>query len=139
VSAKFEWEGLRELMADLRALPGELTDETSAIFLDEGRGAERDIAADYPERSGNLKNGLRVEERSSGRFGTEVVVRNRSPHAHLFERGTVTRQTSLGANRGSMPAGNVFIPHMIRHRQKAFQRVAATMRDHGLQTSGTAG
>jgi hypothetical protein len=128
-----EWFGLNELINQLRDLPEDMKDEATAIVLDHADYAKDDIEAAYPEVSGNLKRGLRVEHTDGGPFGVAVILKNVSPHAYIFENGTQTRQTALGANRGAMPPGNVFVPRVIRWRRAMYDTLARMMEAHGLE------
>ena len=61
-----------------------------------------------------------------------MVVRNRNPLAGIFEYGTQARHTKIGANRGSMPPGHVFVPRMQQARVVLVSRLAALVERHGL-------
>jgi len=138
VSTRFQWSGLDELKRDLRNLPVELTDEGGAIIESEAGAARNDIVAAYPSRTGNLRKGVKVQRVDRGRFGAAAIVRNSAPHASIFEHGTQARHTDLGANRGSMPPGHVFIPAMIRARRRMYNRLRSILIAHGLSVSGNA-
>ena len=137
MSASIEWIGLKELIASLRELPADLTEEASGIVLGAAETAAADIASAYPVRTGTLGDSVRVDTISGGQFGARARVRNTSKDATWFERGTTTRQTALGANRGAMPPGNVFVPRMVRHRALMYRSLAAMMERHGLEVTGT--
>lgn len=131
-----EWEGMRELIEQLRNMPGDLTDDARSIVIDSAEGAKDEAASNYPRRSGTLADALTVETTDAGRFGVAARVRNRARHAYLFEVGTQARHTSIGANRGSMPAGNVFVPAMQRHRREMYRSLAAVLTTYNLQVIG---
>lgn len=138
MGAKIRWTGLDELRADLRRLPAELTGEASGIVTSAANAARDDIASAYPKRTGNLAGNVRVLVKTIGAFGVAVIVRNTAKHAHLFEYGTQARHTDLGANRGSMPPGNVFIPRIIKWRRAMYAQLKAMLVRHGLKASGEA-
>jgi Bacteriophage HK97-gp10, putative tail-component len=138
MSGKWTWDGLDEFKAQLRNLPADLADDAGPIVLEAAEVAQAEAERTYPERTGNLKNGLRIDKITVGRFGAAVRLVNRSPHAHLFENGTQTRQTAIGANRGAMPAGHVQIPAAIRARRDMYDNLKDLIAAHplGLTVSG---
>jgi len=71
-----------------------------------------------------------------GAFSVTAKVQNTAKHAWLFENGTQARHTDLGANRGSMPPGHVFIPIIIRRRRVMFEVLRRVLTEHGLLASG---
>lgn len=130
------WEGLDELRAALRQLPSDLAAEATGIVIAHAEGAAQEIEGAYPARTGNLRNGMDVIRSAAGRFGVGALVRNRAKHAWIFENGTQARHTSLGASRGSMPPGHVFIPRIIRWRARMYDALRAMLERHGLAVSG---
>lgn len=134
---RIRWEGLDELKAELRRLPAELAQDASAIVFAHADGALGEIRDAYPTRTGNLRKGLRRTVNAVGRFGAGALVKNVAPHAWIFEHGTQARHTAIGANRGAMPAGRVFIPIVMRWRRKMYLQLAALLERHGLRTSGS--
>lgn len=136
MSAKVVWQGLDELRAELRRLPAELTAEASGIVMGAATDARNEIAAAYPRRTGNLANSVKVITKATGPYGTAVIVKNSAQHAHLYEYGTQARHTDIGANRGSMPPGNVFVPRMVQHRRAMYERLKAMLHRHGLLVRG---
>lgn len=119
MSARVRFEGLDELRAALRQLPEELRNDALALVIQTGDEAADTIRAAYEASrvSGNLARGVKTASIPAGRFGAAVAVRSTAKHAFIFENGTQTRKTQLGANRGAMPPGRVFVPIMIRHRR----------------------
>jgi hypothetical protein len=138
VSSRIVWNGLAELREALRNLPAELTAEASHVVEGAANAAAADIKAAYPVRTGNLRDHVFVSHRDKGRFSAGAVVKNTAKHAHLFEVGTQARHNSLGANRGSMPPGNVFIPAMIKRRRVMYEQLKALLERHGLRATGDA-
>ena len=141
MSNRFEWDGLNELREELRNLPAELAQEASGIVNDAGESAGADIIAGYEahRRSGNLAKGVRVKTVDAGQFGAGVRVTSTAPHADIFEIGTQARHTRLGANRGSMPPGNIFVPRAIRHRRRMYERLKELVENKGFEVSDDAG
>jgi hypothetical protein len=137
MSTTFEIKGLEELREELRRLPEALRDEARDIITAESSAAMEQIVAAYPEHTGNLRNHVYVSTTAGGgRYGVAAVVRNTAKHAWIFENGTQTRQTAIGANRGAMAPGHVFIPIVIRHRRAMYARLADLLRTKGMQVSG---
>ena len=136
MSASITFDGLDELREALRRLPEELAAEASGIVLEAARDASSDIEGAYPERTGNLKHGLFIFESAASKFGAGAVLKNRAQHAYMFEYGTQARHNAIGANRGSMPPGNVFIPRVLKHRRRMYERLKAMLVRHGATVSG---
>lgn len=130
------WDGLEDLKAALRALPAELAADASSIVTGAAQEAADAIRSAYPARTGNLKDHVLVTGVSAGTYGAGAVVKNTAKHAWIFENGTQARHTSLGANRGSMPPGHVFIPTVIRKRREMYERLKAVLVSHGLVAAG---
>jgi hypothetical protein len=128
------WSGLEELKAELRQLPAELAGEASGIVI---AAADRAKAAmHYPRRTGNLADHVVVGKAAAGRYGAGAVVKNTAKHAGIFESGTQARHTALGANRGSMPPGHIFVPAVMRSRRQMYDELKALLVAHGLTVSG---
>lgn len=130
--------GLDELREALRKLPAELTGEASHIVEGAANGAAAQIKAAYPRRTGNLVNGVSVETVSSGQFSAGAIVKNKAKHAYIFDNGTQARHDAIGANRGSMPPGHVFVPAVIRKRRQMYEQLKDLLVRNGLQVSGDA-
>jgi hypothetical protein len=127
-----KWYGLDEYMAELRAFPLALTAEGNGIAKDTADAAASEVRAAYPKRTGNLRKGVRVRKkyrRETLRASYEV--RNTAPHAYIYEHGTRARHTRYGADRGSMPAGNVFIRITERHWREFVERIKDLLRERG--------
>lgn len=139
--ARFVWDGMKELKADLRRLPAALTAEGAGIVRTGAHNAANAIRNKYPtgpgqsrrrKRPGALKRGVTVEEQGGGRFGAHVIVWSRAPHAHLYEWGTDPRETRRGANRGAMTAHDIFVPEMVRRRTQMMLELTYLLVRHGL-------
>lgn len=140
MSASVRWNGLEELRAALRNLPKDLAGEASSIVQRAAADAAQEIRAGYQahRRTGNLAEHVKVEALSVGPFGAGMAVKSTAKHAQIFERGTELRHTSLGANRGAMPPGRVFVPAVIRRRRTMYERLKALLISHGLTVRGDA-
>lgn len=134
---KIVFTGLVENYAELKKLPVALRDDAAPIVNSTADGAALEIVATYPKRTGNLARRVYVKKRAS-EFAVTATVINPAPHAILFEYGTQARHNALGANRGSMPAGHVFVPVIVRRRSGMWERFKALLVKHGLVASGEA-
>jgi hypothetical protein len=134
MSASLRFDGLHEYIALLRQMPAEATAEAETLIHGRAADAVNAMAAGYAahRRSGNLADGLSLKVEHSGRYGVAVVVRNRSKHAWMFENGTDARHTAIGANRGSMPPGHVFIPEMERARRDVRGLLTELLESYGM-------
>jgi hypothetical protein len=139
VSVTLRFEGLEALKAKLRALPEDLASEAQGLVEQTAHEAATAIQRAYPRRTGTLRNRVYVTHFPQGRFSAGAVVKNTAPHAALFESGTQARHTAIGANRGAMPPGHIFIPAMQRARRAMWDRLKALMERHDLDVSGQNG
>lgn len=137
MSVRLKFEGLEELKTALRNLPYELSGQGQEIVFGSADDAATEIRAAYPARTKNLRRGVSVMK-SSTAFATRATVKNTSPLAFVFENGTQARHTTIGANRGSMPPGHVFVPRVMRHRRSMFDRLKTLLQAFGLTVSGEA-
>jgi len=138
VSVKVSLVGMQELRAALQRLPAELTEEAAKIVDAAANSAKLEVYGRYPQKTGNLRKGLRVTHNAGRRFGTTAVLKSSSPHASIFEFGTVRRSTNKGANRGSMPPASdakAFIPVVIRVRRKMVRQLVELVRRAGFTVS----
>lgn len=131
------FEGLDEFREALRALPEELATEAGDVIVETTNNAADQIMAAYPDRTGHLRGGVRFSiERSQ--FGVVGIVKNTAKLAWIFELGSQARHTELGANRGSMPPGHVFVPIVMKLRRQMFEGLKAVLEKAGLEVSGDA-
>jgi hypothetical protein len=132
------WEGFDEFRTALRNLPADLTGEAGHIVEATANGAAVDIKRGYAahRRSGNLQSGVTVTHVDKGKFSAGAIVKNTAKHANIFEVGTQARHTAIGANRGSMPPGHVFVPVVVRARRRMFAQLKDMLVRHGLVVSG---
>jgi hypothetical protein len=136
---RLELVGLEELRAALRALPAELTAEAGGIVGNAGEQAKAEIVQRYPRRTGNLRDHVTTRTVNAGQYRAAVQVRSSARHAHIYEVGTQARHNKLGANRGSMPPGNVFVPAVVRQRRQMMERLRDLLVRNGLVVTGDAG
>jgi hypothetical protein len=134
VSTTLEIRGLDDLKAALRALPATLASAATPIVIGAAEGAGATIKAAYPVVTGNLRQGVTVTIKSANAGGVVAIVKSGARHAWIYEHGTQTRQTKLGANRGRMPAPPtpVFIPTMMRARRAMYAELGALLEAQGL-------
>ena len=128
--------GLTDFRRYLRQLPDELAQEAGVIVQAQATEARAQIARAYPEGpTGKLRSGVTVEHQSN-RAASASIVRSRARHASLFERGTTTRRTARGANRGAMPEGaenERMIPIIVRRRRAMTLALIELVRRAGFQ------
>jgi len=120
VSASVTWKGLREFQTWLESLPENVSTEAEHIVQGEANAAAFAIRSRYPARTGNLRSKVVVQRRVSRGGLVSYVVKNTARHAAIFEYGTQARHTRIGANRGSMPPGHVFLPIVLQRRRAMF-------------------
>lgn len=134
MAASLRWDGLDELIHDLQNLPDDLRAEAGGIVQKAGDTTAQTVRAEYQRHrwTGKLADSVVVETLNSGQFGVVVRVRAKARHAHLVERGTQTRHTSSGANRGRIQPGlNVFIPTALRSRRQMYEALKQLLLRHG--------
>jgi hypothetical protein len=134
-NVRFKIEGIIELQKALQQLPDELVAESRAILENQAEITKYSIYAAYPRRTGNLRDGMTLTYKHTPVSST-AIIRNKAPHAYIYETGTVARQTAIGAVRGSMPAGKVFISRMIAGRRAFWKAIRALLARQGLRVSG---
>lgn len=137
MSVSFTIEGLEELRQALLKLPAVLADKAVLKVNFRTALAATLIRNNYPARTGDLREHVKA---TTFRDGVSVVgtVKNTAKHAYIFETGTQARHTDIGANRGSMPAGHVFIPIVAQERREMYGDLAEIIAGEGLEVSGDA-
>jgi hypothetical protein len=137
VSATLVWNGLAEHIDELRRLPRELAAEAGQLVDDSATAAAVAIRFGYGQHrwTGNLQDHVIVTRLGIGIYGAGAVVKSTAKHAWIFEHGTELRHTDLGSPRGRMPAGNIFIPAIIRERALLETQLAGLLERHGLRVS----
>lgn len=129
---KVVWNGLDEYRAALAALPEACTGEAEKLVIGAANGAAVAIRSAYPVRTGNLRDNVRVQHiPAGGRLRAASIVKNTAKHAVIFEYGTQARHTKLGANRGSMPPGRVFLPRIMQARRRLIVELKDMVKRHG--------
>jgi len=133
-------KGLDELRRALKDLPADLAQQNRAHVEAATRDAAAALRSAYPRGdTGNLRAGVKTEfdVTPTGTVGTVI---SRSPHAHLWEFGTVNRRTQQGWNRGRLASqihrGLTAIAP--RERRKLNAAIIDTLRDD-FKVSGHAG
>jgi len=140
MAATFRIVGLEELKRGLRQLPDELKDDAGALVRSHALNAAGGIRASYPRRVGKLQDGVVAEATHPlSPYGVRWVVKNKAPHAWLYEYGTQARHyiTAEGKrhNTGLMPAappGRAFVPQMITMRGRLMDDLGWLLIRNGL-------
>jgi hypothetical protein len=130
------WDGLAELRAEILALPEACTGEAAHLIDGAANGVTVDIANAYPWRTGDLRKKTTVAPLATKGLVVGMVVKNTSNLATIFENGSQARHTSIGANRGSMPPGHVFVPRILRARRAVTQQLKEMVARHGAIVTG---
>jgi len=126
MSASFTLDGINDLRTALLAAGPEFADQRLRPLLRQhAHSLAGDVRQQYGRhnRTGNLANHIVVDEQA-GNSATLLRSRVRSTarHAYIFEYGTAVRRTNTTkANRGVMPAANVFVPSAIRWRARLYE------------------
>lgn len=119
------FSGMAELIADLGRMGESVHTDAAGIVRASADLMEAELMQNYPSKSGTLRDRVVTEELGPLR----VRVRNKAPHAHLYEFGTTQRFTAgRGANRGTMPANPTFIPAAIRARRRMREELIGLMK-----------
>ena len=135
-----KWDGLKELKADLKTFPKDLTDDTRPIVQAKAKEAAETMRLSYP-RSGKKRQspvaGARgtpgpladsvvvTEGRRAGPTVTSITIANTAFYSHMFEYGT----------RHSAP-GRVFVPIFLSAQREMVDAVKATFPAHNLRERG---
>src|SRR4029450_2066051 len=134
-------DGLDDLVKQLRRLPEVVQREASVIVTGHAQRAVEEMRATYPVRTyglarnrGALLPGLRTDTRPDT-VSSSAIVRNRAPHAYLFEHGTATRHTAAGISRGAARPGKVFIPIAVRHKTALTRDLIRLLERQGFQVT----
>lgn len=131
------FDGLTELKQALKVLPVELRGEASNEALGAANGAALDIRRGYKSTAESLAQAVVVERDAPGPWAAGAKVITRHKLAWIFENGTQVRHNARGANRGRMyPPQHVFVPPVMRARQRFYQRLADMLRRKGLLVTG---
>ena len=92
-----------------------------------------------PEVSGHLRGRLTLDNSTSGRGRPRALVKNRAPHAWIWEHGSKgVRAGAFGwglRGTGTMPAANKYVPAAIRHREAMRDQLIAMVERFGLRVT----
>lgn len=127
-------KGLVEFQEAMSHLPQHLTDEAETIVHDAARGAMGETYNGYPNKTGTLRGGLRLETHRT-RTSAKVIVKSTAGYAGDFEHGTEDRRTRRGWERGKMPAaqpGHAMIPIAQRWRARMLDNLIAMVERAGF-------
>lgn len=138
MSVFLKWQGLAELRDELGKLPDEVVAEAREITRATTELAKGEIVGQYEAHrvTGNLAKGVIVSPWNKGQDAPGYKIKSTAPHAWLFENGSQARHNSIGANRGPMPAANVFVPTVIKRRREMYEQLKAMIARKGLRVSG---
>lgn len=134
MSVRFEFQGLEDLKAALRALPADLTGEAGKLIEAAGNRAVLDLKRGYPVVTGNLRDGVEVTFSQSG-VSAGARVRSRAPHAWLYDHGIAGRHVGKGLNRTPT---HLFARTMAQVRRELYRDLAALLERKGLRVTGRA-
>ena len=129
--AKAAFDGLIEMIDDLRRMPTEIEKAASWHVQEAAETMASEVRGEYPTVTGHLERGIKVTRVNAFR----AVVRSTARHAYIYERGTVARRWASGKGTGKMPAANVFIPAAIkarRHMTEQLVRVVESQTVRGM-------
>jgi len=132
-------DGLLNLRAELANLPAAVVEAAKPIVRANAQGAHDEIYAAYPVRSGALRDHLRIDDVPVPAGHARTDVTNNWYTASWLEFGTDTRQDSLGASRGKMPAAHVFFPRARRWRARMDDELGVMLTRYGFTVAGYAG
>lgn len=131
------WEGLKELEDELRQLPETCTGEAGKLIEGTVNSVAVAIKGAYPVRTGNLRDHLVIKPLTKRGLIVGAAVTNTAKHALIFEYGSQTRKTLLGAPN-PMPPGHVFVPRIVRARRALTEQLKEMVARHGATVSGDA-
>jgi hypothetical protein len=129
------WEGLEELKAALQALPDTCAGEAANLMAGTVNGAYVAIKSAYPSRTGKLRNGMKLLPVTRKGLVVGQKITNTAKHAQAFEHGSQARHTTIGANRGSMPPGHIFVPRIEQARRRLTGQLVELLKRHGATVS----
>jgi len=135
------WGGMQEFRALLQKMPTHLRDRAKDIVDHYTQITYSQVFISYPlGDSGNLRKGLKVEENITDAGVTNAVI-STAHHSHLWEFGTVNRETEAGWKRGRMKSlkeqhRDGVIDIAIRNRKAMNRALVQMMVDDGFEVSG---
>ncbi len=129
-------EGLGEARKRIRGIPGIVFSATKRAFLKEARHVQMIARALAPKRTGELRQGIKVESEGGVTYGQMTVsVVSTADHGAFVEYGTGRRGASR--NRAPLPPGYTYhprqagmfpVPHLLpawRQRESKVPRTVA--------------
>lgn len=129
-----QWSGMDEFRRWLGRLPAELTRQAAPLAERAAAATEQGARNGYPHRSGDLVAGLSTSIRHAGEYGISVVVRSGARYAGTFDNGSEgPRSTRTGRNRGTAPAGRVFVPAAERARDGMVAGIKVLVEANGFE------
>ena len=113
--AKPAFDGLIEMIDDLRRMPTEIEKAASWHVQEAAETMASEVRGEYPTVTGNLARGVRVTRVNAFR----AIVRSTARHAWLYEKGSVARRHASGkvGRQDARGDAEVFIPAAIKARQ----------------------
>lgn len=138
MSAKITLYGFDELVRGMERAPQVVRTEGQQIIKEITETTAAALRGRYPIGPGSKKYGpggnLQRGVRTFYPAPLVGVVRNQSPHAHLWHWGTKDRRTKRGWRRGVMPAANPdpLVPLAQRGRVLMVQRLTALLEGMGF-------
>jgi hypothetical protein len=140
------WDGLDELRQVLGRMPAVLQPEVQARAFAHAGAAATTLRAAYPEGpTGNLRRGVRLDQRAARGGGSATVLVSAAPHAWIYERGTKPREGRGGsatgkgsrshgalANRGFMPRSDAFARVVGPARRRLIDDLTALLVQRGF-------
>lgn len=136
MSIKFTLGGVAVEQRKFQQLPSFLAAQAQAALLAHATTVAASIGAAYPVVSGGLASGVIVRSQPR-KTKARVLIVHKLRRALAYEYGSVPRRTKrTKANRGRMPAREVFVPRIMRARVDLVPKLAAIMRAEGLTVTG---
>jgi len=131
------WIKKQEFELDLQALPKVLQDAAREMLQTAADNTQRKTKAGYPVKTGFMRDHVnQYTEEDTGKL--TIRVKSESPAAHLWEHGTVVRETKKGANRGQVQPHVEHSIHAIgdAERELLNAKLATLIESHGFTLSG---
>jgi hypothetical protein len=145
MASRVEWSReFEELKQALRVMPEHLAKEASNDVLGAANAMAVEVRTKYGRhrRVGNLQEGVEVRELKTKGEAVGYEVRNKAPHAYIFEHGTEARHHASGQPTGTMwgrtPPPHIFIPAAIKHRRQQYEEHKQMLVREGFVVSGDA-
>ncbi len=135
---EFVFEGLAELIEDMRRLPETMSGEVSNIVEASANQAVLAIKSAYPAKLGDVRDKVESSLNSTP-YGTTATIKNTHKLASIFEKGTEARHyvTVNGVQHatGRIAPVHAFIPQMARTRRSMYAKFKDVLVRIGLEVS----